>query len=108
MARIDQFIFNAIAHARNRIYVVVYDISEDAERNRVSDLLIAYGIRVQYSVFECKLTKRRYTEMLAALDEAGIKTGFIKIYRTDANTKAMVIGTKRDDDIDQEDACIII
>lgn len=34
-------------------YVVVYDISSDKQRKKVSDLLEGYGLRVQYSVFEC-------------------------------------------------------
>ena len=36
-------------------YLVCYDIVSDYRRNKVSQLLEGYGIRVQRSVFECLL-----------------------------------------------------
>ena len=36
-------------------FVIAYDITQDARRNRVMSLLKDYGLRVQYSVFECEL-----------------------------------------------------
>lgn len=44
-------------------YVVVYDIPDHKRRKKVSDLLEGYGQRVQYSVFECILTKAKYDEL---------------------------------------------
>lgn len=43
--------------------VVSYDISDNKRRNKVARLMEGHGYRVQYSVFECDLTKRQ----LAAL-----------------------------------------
>jgi len=37
-------------------YVISYDISDDAVRTRVAEAVDDYGVRVQYSVFECTLT----------------------------------------------------
>ena len=108
MARIDQFIFNAIAHARNRHYIVVYDISDDGERNKISDLLIGYGVRVQYSVFECKLTKKQHTELFVLLTNFDIKTGYIKIYRVEQQTKSLTIGIENKNSTDIDEACIIV
>jgi CRISPR-associated protein Cas2 len=34
-------------------YLVCYDIADDRRRQRVSELLLDYGSRVQESVFEC-------------------------------------------------------
>lgn len=34
-----------------KAYVIVYDISDDRRRNKVSNLLVSYGLRVQESVF---------------------------------------------------------
>lgn len=45
------------------LYVVAYDIPCDTRRKKVSDLLEGYGIRVQYSVFECVLTTSQYNEL---------------------------------------------
>ncbi|AFY77567.1 MAG: CRISPR-associated endonuclease Cas2 [Hydrococcus sp. C42_A2020_068] len=44
-------------------YVVVYDLPCDKRRKKVADLLEGYGQRVQYSVFECILTKAKYDEL---------------------------------------------
>ena len=44
-------------------YVIAYDIPCDRRRKKVSDLLEGYGQRVQYSVFECVLTKKQYKEL---------------------------------------------
>lgn len=38
-------------------YLVSYDIADDKDRNKVSDILSGYGSRVQYSVFECIFEK---------------------------------------------------
>lgn len=35
--------------------VVAYDIADDKRRNKICDILSAYGQRVNYSVFECFL-----------------------------------------------------
>ncbi|MBE9249871.1 CRISPR-associated endonuclease Cas2 [Dolichospermum sp. LEGE 00240] len=45
------------------LYVIVYDITCDQRRKKVSDLLEGYGQRVQYSVFECILSQSKYSEL---------------------------------------------
>jgi len=48
-------------------HLVCYDIREDRRLRRIHRLLQAWGLRMQYSVFECWLTRRdRYqlTELL--------------------------------------------
>lgn len=44
-------------------YVVVYDIPCDRRRKKIADLLEGYGKRVQYSVFECVLSRPKYREL---------------------------------------------
>ena len=41
-------------------YLVCYDIVSDYRRNKVSQLLEGYGMRVQRSVFECVLSDSQY------------------------------------------------
>lgn len=108
MARIDRFIFNAIAHARIRHYLVVYDISSDRERNLVSDIIGSYGVRVQYSVFECRLTRKSLTELLVALKRTPLETGCVCIYRVEKGSKPLFIGIRDPGTINLDDACIII
>ncbi len=45
------------------LYVIAYDIPCDKRRKRISDVLEGYGTRVQYSVFECMLAKKKYDEL---------------------------------------------
>ncbi len=41
-------------------YIISYDIQKDKIRNKAAKLLTKYGLRVQYSVFECFLTQENY------------------------------------------------
>lgn len=43
--------------------VVSYDIPDDKRRIRIANCLENFGIRVQYSVFECLLDKERLKGM---------------------------------------------
>lgn len=49
------------------MYLVCYDITSDRVRNKIVRTLEGYGRRVQYSVFECDLTEKRYQELYGKL-----------------------------------------
>lgn len=49
------------------MYVISYDISNNKRRRKVARLMENYGTRVQYSVFECRLSKARYEELYGRL-----------------------------------------
>lgn len=49
------------------LWVVSYDISDDRRRDRVAKLMLSYGERVQYSVFECRLKDADVKELAAGL-----------------------------------------
>lgn len=52
------------------LVVVAYDISDDRRRAKVYDALLAFGVPVQYSVFECRLSReelRRLTALVRKL-----------------------------------------
>lgn len=40
------------------LYVVTYDVTDDRRRGKVHQILTGFGTWVQYSVFECHLTKK--------------------------------------------------
>ena len=44
------------------VYVVSYDIISDRTRRKLSKILEGYGVRIQYSVFECRLNEKRFRE----------------------------------------------
>ena len=44
-------------------FVVAYDIVRDRRREKIMNTLKDFGLRVQYSVFECELTAARLDEL---------------------------------------------
>jgi CRISPR-associated protein Cas2 len=40
-------------------FVVAYDVEQDRRRGKVMNALKDFGLRVQYSVFECDITLQR-------------------------------------------------
>lgn len=44
-------------------HVISYDIEENRVRRKLSKLLEGYGVRVQYSVFECEISEKRFQEL---------------------------------------------
>lgn len=52
------------------MYVVVsYDIASDARRTKIHKALKDYGAWVQYSVFECHLTKKEFLRLQDRLED---------------------------------------
>lgn len=49
------------------LWMICYDISDDASRRRVESLLSAVGGRVQWSVFECLLDRDQLTTLRYAI-----------------------------------------
>jgi CRISPR-associated protein Cas2 len=45
------------------LYVVTYDTPCPKRRTKLANLLSAYGQRVQYSVFECRLKPQEFREL---------------------------------------------
>lgn len=41
-------------------YVISYDIESNKIRTKLAKLLEGYGVRIQYSVFECSLSDKRF------------------------------------------------
>lgn len=54
---------------KKHFYVVAYDIADTKRRARVVKLLEELGLRVNYSVFECMLTKAQYENMCEQLQK---------------------------------------
>lgn len=49
--------------------VVSYDIAEDKRRTKIHKMLKSYGQWMQYSVFECSLTKTEYAKLRSRLSK---------------------------------------
>ena len=63
-------------------YVIAYDIESDRRRKKVMNRLKDFGLRVQYSVYECELDGARFqqlkTDLMPMIDR---KTDKLHIYR---------------------------
>ena len=65
-------------------YVVAYDIVEDRARVRIAGILERFGVRVQKSVFECRLEARDLERLLRRLEReltAVGGAGNVRVYR---------------------------
>ena len=61
--------------------LISYDIIEDKNRDKVSDILLNYGKRVQYSVFECILTSDYLENLISKLESIIDQGDSIRIYQ---------------------------
>ncbi|WP_420636125.1 CRISPR-associated endonuclease Cas2 [Candidatus Palauibacter sp.] len=55
--------------AAERVYFVTYDIADPKRWKKVFKTMKGYGYWLQLSVFQCRLTARRRSEMAADLEE---------------------------------------
>ena len=63
------------------LWMICYDISDDTARRRVESLLSAVGGRVQWSVFECVLSRSRLAVLRRAIaDELDFATDSVRYY----------------------------
>lgn len=88
--------------------LVTYDIKDDKRRNKVCNILKDYGNRLQYSVFECKLNKKLYEQMIKrALKYINNSEDSLRIYFlcNECKKKIVFYGIGK---IDDEDENIII
>lgn len=89
-------------------YAVVYDITSDRERNKVAKVLKDFGFRIQKSVFECRLDRKNKDELIRRLERIEIKSGFVKVYRLEYQSKNLVVGEEANtDEIDKGSAFVI-
>lgn len=47
--------------------VISYDISDNKRRSKIAKIMEGYGYRVQYSVFECELDRKKLAELMQRL-----------------------------------------
>ena len=64
------------------LIIVSYDIVNDKRRTKLAKKLCDFGRRVQYSVFECDLSKEQLKEMTQkALKQINLEEDSLRIYR---------------------------
>ncbi len=70
--------------------IVSYDISDNKKRNKVAKILLDYGTRVQYSVFECNLDDDLLKKMTSRVSKVVSEDDSVRIYALCAKCKATV------------------
>ena len=64
------------------LYLVCYDISNDAVRDRMSKTLLDFGSRIQDSVFECPLNDELLERMMTRLERVPLaEEDRVRVYR---------------------------
>lgn len=93
------------------MYVISYDIASDRIRNKTAQVLLEYGKRIQYSVFECDISGNRFKTLYAKLCEMGIEQEdyHIRFYHICENCmkKTRVIGGKENEKYNRDEVIII-
>ena len=78
------------------VTIIAYDVSSSRRRSRIASLLLDYGQRVQYSVFECELDAARSTilrdKLAAMIDPRTDRIHFYPVCRA-CFGRAVSIGT---------------
>ena len=77
------------------LILVSYDIPNDRRRTKIAKTLRDYGERVQYSVFECNLTKKQLQTMVSELKKlVNTDKDSVRIYplRADSAAQIQVLG----------------
>lgn len=64
-----------------KLFRISYDISDDRTRRRVANLLMDYGKRVQYSVFECLLDAKTLEKIITILKPFVDGNDSIRVYQ---------------------------
>ncbi len=63
-------------------YIISYDIPDDKRRQKIAKILLNFGDRVQYSVFEAILSDELLKEMVSSLTRVSRdKEDSIRIYQ---------------------------
>ena len=73
-------------------YIAAYDVTSDKERDRVAAVLEGYGVRVQFSVFQLRLTRSALGRLERALEALELETGLVSIYRLHAGSAPRQFG----------------
>ena len=51
-----------------RLYIVTYDITDQRRGRQIFNLMKGYGVWLQLSVFQCRLSRKQHAELIATID----------------------------------------
>lgn len=77
---------------RGGLYLAIYDVTDDRERGHVADILEGFGVRIQKSAFEIRLTKTHRSRLLRDVEALAIESGWVALYRLDEDAHRHLMG----------------
>lgn len=78
------FGYNEVINVDKLIYaLVIYDIVDDKKRNKLAQYLNGFGVRIQKSAFEFKLSPLAYKKLISGIGDYASDADNIRIYKMD-------------------------
>ena len=74
--------------------LIIYDITDNKHRLKISKLLDSYGTRVQKSCYEAKLTSVQYQKLLRDIKKNLMEEDNIRIYKINGCDEIVSFGKK--------------
>lgn len=87
--------------SNSSLVLVMYDISDNKKRYRFAKLLKRFGVRVQWSVFECKLNNSKYQKLCKQISYLFSGEENIRIYKLGSNDIIKTWGNLSSDEEDE-------
>ena len=63
-----------------QLYLIAYDISKNKKRKKISEILDAYGERINLSVYECMMNQKQKEKVVKQIKDIMDKDDIVKIY----------------------------
>lgn len=79
-------------HKKRQLTLIIYDISDTKQRNRLVRLLEGYGHRIQKSAFEAQLDRAAYLRLQKDLEHLLKPEDHVKIYRLSGMSETQTWG----------------
>lgn len=77
-----------------KTFLCIYDISDEKRRRKIAKLMEGYGKRIQYSAFECYVSKSKYASLVKQIPKLICEEDSVRIYPMFADKEIMQWGSK--------------
>lgn len=85
----------------NKVLVlIIYDIIDNNNRNRLAKYLQAYGFRIQKSAFEAVISKKKYKKLISEVNKYVSDDDSLRIYKIIGKGQIISYGKKVSYDTD--------
>ena len=81
--------------------LIIYDITDDRHRLKLSKYLSSFGTRVQKSAFEAKLNKKQYIKLITGLERLICKEDNVRIYKRYEDSEIITYGEFNEDEFEE-------